>query len=132
MPSVRQSNLKALQMLVGEAGTYGTVGVYHLGVSDWETAWCDKEGSGQLCDHFPSELSFFNYKMKDPRTHYQSAYPHELKYEEDTHISSYIPKSQTQMAQNGSPQTFSVHSPFSVSDVFMVLQAEGNTPKSLD
>lgn len=46
MLSVRQSNLKALQMSTGEAGAYGTLGVYHLGVSDWETVRCDKEGSG--------------------------------------------------------------------------------------
>lgn len=44
MPSVRQSNLKALLMSAGEAGAYGTLGIYHLGVSDWETVQCDKEG----------------------------------------------------------------------------------------
>ena len=46
MPRVRQSDLQALQMLVGEVGTYGTPGVYHLGVSERETGGCDKEGSG--------------------------------------------------------------------------------------
>lgn len=46
MLRLRQSNLKALQMLVGEASTYGTLGVYHLGVSEKETAGCDEKGSG--------------------------------------------------------------------------------------
>lgn len=44
MPRVRQSNLQALQMLVGEVGTYGTLGVYHLGVSERETGGVTKRG----------------------------------------------------------------------------------------